>query len=115
MIIHSHCDTCKLTSGSAFTLNQIVPSANLNIVSGKEGLHTYNYKGDSGKNVACYFCSNCGTHVYHHQEAMGDKLIAKTMSLEGAKDFPPGVEVYGKARLPWVKEVAHTFDMMPPS
>lgn len=66
--------------------------------------------------MQCYFCQNCGSHVYHHQDAMGpDTIIAKTMNLEGAKDFQPKLEVYGKARLPWVREVAQTFEAMPPS
>jgi hypothetical protein len=68
----------------------------------------------SGNPVHCYYCPNCTSHVYHHQTVMGDKLIARTVFAEGSKDFKPALEVYGKVRLPWLKEVAQTFEIGPP-
>jgi hypothetical protein len=50
--LHSHCNTCKLLSGSAYTLNQIIPADALNITKGKD-LGKYTYKGESGKGVHC--------------------------------------------------------------
>ena len=45
-----------------------------------------------------------------------DTIVLRTALLEqGLKDFKPAAEVYGKDRLPWSKEVAETFDVMPPS
>lgn len=112
-----HCNTCKELSGSTFTLNQIIPAKALNITKGKDALGKYTYKGDSGKGVHCYFCKNCTSHIYHQQEAMGpDTIILRTGLLEeGIKNFKPGAEIYGKVRLPWEKEVAQTFETMPPS
>jgi len=108
-----HCDTCKQLGGGTYSLNQIVPKDNLKITKGK--LNTYTYYGDSGKPVNCYYCPNCTSHVYHHQTVMGDKIIARTILLDQGKSLKPGAEIYGKARLPWEKEVAQTFDTMPPS
>lgn len=34
---------------------------------------------------------------------------------QGVKNFKPGAEIFGKDRLPWEKEVATTFDVLPPS
>ncbi|ORY06371.1 Mss4-like protein [Clohesyomyces aquaticus] len=112
-----HCDTCKYLSGSTFTLNQIIPKANLKITKGESDLKKYTYYGDSGKAVNCYYCPNCTSHVYHHQLVMGDDtIIARTGLLEkGIKEFKPAAEIYGKARLPWEKEVAETFETLPPS
>ena len=112
---NSHCNTCKITAGSAFSLNQIVPKTDLKITKGEGQLTDYIYKGDSGKDVHCYFCKACGVHVYHWQMAAEDKVIAKTAPLEGMSAFEPAAEVYGKSRFPWVKEVAHTFETLPPS
>jgi hypothetical protein len=55
--------------------------------------------------------------VYHQQEALGDdKIVLRTGLLtEGIKTFQPGAEIFGKDRLSWEKEVAQTFDVMPPS
>lgn len=46
---------------------------------------------------------------------MGDDIVIRTMLLSSGKSMLPGAEIYGKARLPWEKEVAQTFDTMPPA
>jgi hypothetical protein len=45
---------------------------------------------------------------------MGDKIVVRTILLEKGKELKPWAEIYGEARLPWKKEVAQTFDTMPP-
>lgn len=57
--------------------------------------------------------------MYHQQEALGDdKIVLRTILLDqgglGA-GFKPAAEIYGKARFGWEKEVAQTFETMPPS
>lgn len=108
-----HCDTCKKLGGGAYSLNQIVPKENLQITKGK--LNTYTYHGDSGKPVNCYYCPNCTTHIYHHQTVMGDKIVIRTILLDQGKSLKAGAEIFGKDRLSWVKEVAQTFEVLPPS
>lgn len=111
-----HCNTCKELSGSTFTLNQIIPAKALKITKGDD-LGKYTYKGDSGRDVHCYYCKVCTSHVYHQQEALGpDSIVLRTGLLtEGIQKFQPGAEIFGKDRLSWEKEVAQTFDGMPPS
>ncbi|CAI6334691.1 unnamed protein product [Periconia digitata] len=112
-----HCDTCKILSGSVFTLNQIIPKSALTITKGSD-LGKYTYYGDSGKGVHCYYCKNCTAHVYHHQEIMGDDtIVLRTGLLKEGLDgtLKPAAEIYGKARLGWEKEVANTFETLPPS
>jgi hypothetical protein len=46
---------------------------------------------------------------------MGDKIVVRTILLDNGKDFQPSAEIFGKARLPWEKEVAQTFAVAPPS
>ncbi|KAF9690539.1 hypothetical protein EKO04_011449 [Ascochyta lentis] len=112
-----HCNTCKQLSGSTYTLNQIIPAKNLEITKGGDGLGRYTYQGDSGKSVHCYYCRTCTTHVYHAQEALGpDSIVLRTGLLdEGIEKFGPGAEIYCKVRLGWEKEVATSFEGMPPS
>lgn len=111
-----HCNTCKTLSGATYTLNQIIPAKALNITKGHD-LGKYTYKGDSGKNVHCFYCRNCTSHVYHQQEALGpDSIVLRTGLLtEGIQKFQPGAEIFGKDRLGWEKAVAQTFAVMPPS
>ena len=44
---YSHCDTCKILGGGAFTMNQIIPKDALKITKGGEP-SKYTYYGDSG-------------------------------------------------------------------
>ncbi|EOD48466.1 hypothetical protein GTA08_BOTSDO11609 [Neofusicoccum parvum] len=110
-----HCDTCKYLSGSTFTLNQIIPKSALKFTAGGDSLKTYTYTGESGKPVNCYYCPNCTTHPYHHQTALGDdKIVLRTGLLDEGKQFKPAAEIFGKAKLSWEKEVATTFETLPP-
>ncbi|KAF1351294.1 Mss4-like protein [Delphinella strobiligena] len=112
-----HCDTCKILSGGTYTLNQIIPKSALKITKGANAIKSYTYKGDSGNDVNCYYCPNCTTHVYHHQTVAGpDTIVLRTGVLtEGRKNFEPKAEIFGKDRLGWEKEVAHTFPVLPPN
>ncbi|KAI4216519.1 MAG: hypothetical protein LQ351_001008 [Letrouitia transgressa] len=108
----SHCDACKLLSGGESTLNTIALKSDLNITKGN--VKAYTYQGDSGKPVHCYYCPNCTSHVYHHQTVMGDdKIVIRTGLLEGGKDFKVAAEIFGKDRVSWQPEVAHTFEGPP--
>ncbi|KAL8673788.1 MAG: hypothetical protein Q9168_001800 [Polycauliona sp. 1 TL-2023] len=102
-----HCDACKMLSGSECTLNTLAGKDDINITKGKLG--TYDYQGDSGNPVHCYYCPNCTSHVYHHQVVMGDKIVVRSAMLDGSKDFKVNAEIFGKDRLGWQPEVAHTF------
>ena len=46
-----------------------------------------------------------------------DKLVVRTVYLDGAEDFKVAAELYGKERYSWQKEVdgAKTFEAGPPS
>lgn len=45
-----------------------------------------------------------------------DTIIARTgLIAEGRKNFDVGAEIYGKAKMSWEKEVATTFETLPPS
>ncbi|KAL8786356.1 MAG: hypothetical protein Q9213_002853 [Squamulea squamosa] len=108
----SHCDACKLLSGGEHTLNTLAAKNDIEITKGT--LKCYDYQGDSGNPVHCYYCPNCTSHVYHHQTVMGDnKIVVRTALLEGGKDFKVAAEIFGKDRLGWQREVARTFEGPP--
>jgi hypothetical protein len=59
----------------------------------------------TGKPVDCYFCSGCGSHVYHHQAVMPDKVILRTLLLDGGPQMPATGEIFAEGKLSWVKEL----------
>ncbi|KAK5069456.1 hypothetical protein LTS08_005375 [Lithohypha guttulata] len=105
-----HCEACKLQSGGEFTLNQLAPKDAFKLTKGD--LKVYTYKGDSGNPVDCYFCANCTSSPYHHQHALGDKIVVRTMLLHGSKDWgTPALEIFGKDKLNWQPQTAK--DILP--
>ncbi|KAK5685057.1 hypothetical protein LTS10_003132 [Elasticomyces elasticus] len=98
-----HCRTCQQLSGGPYSCNQIIPKGDLKVTKGKPAC--YSYTGASGKEVRCYFCATCTSHVYHQQDAMPDKVICRTLLLEGGKDMPATGEIFAEGRLGWVREL----------
>ncbi|KAF7846215.1 hypothetical protein BT93_L4831 [Corymbia citriodora subsp. variegata] len=109
-----HCMTCQSLSGGAYTLNQIVPKDAISFSKGGNSLKSYTYKGDSGKDVHCYYCPNCTTHPYHNQTANEGNIVVRTGLLKKAHSIEPAAEIFGKDRFSFQKETAHTFEVLPP-
>ncbi|KAH6662594.1 Mss4-like protein [Halenospora varia] len=98
-----HCSTCQKLGGGPYSLNAIIDRSELQILSGEP--KTYIYVGASGKEVRCYYCGNCTSHIYHQQEIMGEKIIVRTILLEGGSDMAVGGEIFKEGSLGWVKEL----------
>ncbi|CAI9636628.1 unnamed protein product [Alternaria burnsii] len=101
-----HCSTCQKLGGGPYSCNQIIPKEELHIISGEENIRQYRYKGASGKFVRCYFCKICTSHIYHHQDVMPEKIIVRTLLLEGGENMPATAEIFGEGRLAWVQELS---------
>ncbi|THX65145.1 hypothetical protein D6D11_00683 [Aureobasidium pullulans] len=101
-----HCSTCQKLGGGPYSCNQIIPKDDLKIVSGTPNVYTYT--GASGKSVRCYFCGTCTSHIYHHQDVMPDKIIVRTLLLDGGPQMPATGEIFGEGRLSWVRELQDT-------
>ncbi|KAI5920761.1 Mss4-like protein [Camillea tinctor] len=99
-----HCGTCQKLGGGPYSMNQIVHQDDLRIIQGQ--LKTYTYTGASGNPVNCYYCDNCTSHVYHHQAVMHDKIIVRTMLLDGGGDMEPSAEIFAEGKLPWIQDIA---------
>lgn len=61
-----------------------------------------------GKPVRCFYCGNCTSHIYHHQAAMPDKVIVRTLLLDGGAQLPATGEIFAEGRLGWVKDLQQT-------
>ena len=59
----------------------------------------------TGKDVRCFFCPTCTSHIYHHQDAMPDKIIVRTLLLDGGNDFPAGGEIFPEGKLAWAEDL----------
>lgn len=106
-----HCDTCKQLGGGPYSCNFIVPAEDLAMIKG-EPKH-YSWKGASGKEVHCYFCGSCGSHVYHRQDVMYDKVIVRTLLLDRGKELRAGGEIFQEGKLDLAQDLAGNLTATP--
>ncbi len=95
-----HCAECRKQSASAFGISVIVSSSDVRLVQGE--LKRWSRVADSGRTIACFFCPECGSRVWH-----GDKETAETISIKGGSfDEPPdiasAVHIWTDRKLPGV-------------
>lgn len=98
-----HCSTCQKLGGGPYSCNQIIDKSELVITKGTPKVYTY--QGASGKDVRCFYCGNCTSHVYHHQDAMPEKVIVRTLLLDGGSGMPATGEIFAEGRLGWVRDL----------
>ena len=98
-----HCRTCQLLGGGQYSLNQIVPVDKIRITRGS--CQVYRYTGASGKEVRCYYCARCTSHVYHVQDAMPGKAIVRTGLLDCSPKMGVGGEIFKEGALGWVGDL----------
>jgi hypothetical protein len=60
-----HCQECQKQSSSAFGMSLTVPRDAVVIIQGQPKAWTR--KADSGREVTCLFCGDCGTRLFHER------------------------------------------------
>ncbi len=111
--ITCHCKHCQKASGSAFSINIVVPSDSFEITGNT--LTDYLDQGDSGQDLHRYFCNQCGSPLYTEVAAMPGVTIVKVGTLNDTSTFKPALNIWCDSQMQWVKddEKAPNFDQMP--
>ncbi|KIX03533.1 uncharacterized protein Z518_07086 [Rhinocladiella mackenziei CBS 650.93] len=100
-----HCDTCKKISGAPYTCNYITSIEDFAISQGSDHLKVYEYQGASGKNVSCYYCEKCTSHIYHIQQRDPSKAIVRTLLLDCGNVMGASGEIFREGALGWVGDL----------
>lgn len=95
-----HCSDCQKQSGSAFSVNVLVPVEDF-LVEG-ESLGCYAKAGGSGLPVKRYFCTRCGSALYSEIAAMPGVLAVKAGTLADAALATPNLHLWCASAQPWV-------------
>lgn len=95
-----HCKHCQKQSGSAFSVNLIVPLAALDITG--DSLATFDDIGASGMGVKRHFCSHCGSPIHSELDAMPGVAALKAGTLDDASWVRPQVNMWCASAQPWV-------------
>jgi hypothetical protein len=110
-----HCSHCQKQSGSAFSVNLMVPAAAFSVTS--QTLATFDDIGDSGLGVKRHFCGRCGSPIYSELEANPGVVAIKAGTLDDPSRVEPQVHLWRASAQPWVPvaDEAQCFDRNPAS
>lgn len=95
-----HCTECRAQSASAFGISVIVPSAALRVTRGQPKRWARNTA--SGKVLACWFCPDCGSRLWHVNEPAAAEMSVKGGSLDDPPDLTGAAHIWTRSKLPGV-------------
>lgn len=96
-----HCTQCQNVSGSAFSVNVVVPAPSLTWQG--QSLASYADKGESGKPLSRKFCRNCGSSLATETEALPGAIIIKAGTLDDKSWLKPNYHLWTNSAQPWVR------------
>jgi hypothetical protein len=100
LVYACHCLDCQRWSGSAFTLNVLIPNDAI-AVSGT--LTSYAYNSASGATSVHYFCSECHARIYNTNASAPGLAILRAGTLTGSHLLVPVAHIWTKRMQPWLK------------
>lgn len=95
-----HCSDCQKQSGSAFSVNLMLPAEGFQV----DGLTlaSYRVRGGSGMPVRRFFCSHCGSPLYTEMAALPGMLAVKAGTLADPASIAPNLHLWCASAQPWV-------------
>ena len=99
MIAVCHCADCQKQSGSAFSVNVVVP--NDQITMDGETLTRFDVIGASGQTVSRNFCNRCGSPLTTVPESFGGLAAIKAGTLDDSSWVKPGIQIWCDSAQDW--------------
>ena len=95
-----HCRECRRQSASAFGISLIVPPKGLRVTQGAP--KSWTRPSDSGGQVECAFCPDCGSRLWHVSVGGPGILSIKGGSLDDSPDLSEAFHIWTRSKLPGV-------------
>ncbi len=96
-----HCTECQKQTSSAFGMTLPVAKRDFRLMSGT--LKEWRRMADSGRELACYFCPECGSRVYHSSSLGPDYWHLKPGTLDDTSWLAPVAQVWTNSAQPWLE------------
>src|SRR5689334_15922901 len=93
-----HCTECRKQSASAFGMSFLVPRVGFRVTKGQPKVWTR--LADSGRQLHCFFCPQCGSRVWHEREGITETVTVKAGSLDEPVDFSTAIHIWTSRKLP---------------
>ena len=103
MFVHCcHCSKCQTESGSAFALNALIESDQVETLQGSpEAVMT---PTESGRGQQVWRCPDCKIAVWSNYGGATDVLrFVRVGTLDEPRDVSPDIHIYTRSKLPWVR------------
>ncbi len=95
-----HCTECRKQSASAFGISLIMRASAFRLTDGHPKV--WQRPTDSGNQLDCWFCHDCGTRVWHVSSAAPGFRSVKGGSLDQPADLRGAVHIHTDRKLPGV-------------
>ena len=95
-----HCEECQKQSSSAFGLSMPVPRAAVVILQGQP--KQWKRVSDSGREVSCLFCGECGTRLFHNPARNAKITNVKAGTLDDTSWLKPVGNLWTQSSQKWV-------------
>lgn len=95
-----HCTECQTQSTSGFGMSMPTPKYGFRLTQGNHKI--WARTSDSGRQVECAFCSECGTRLYHLPSRNKSIINVKPGTLDNKKLFEPVGNLWVKSAQHWV-------------
>lgn len=95
-----HCRDCQKQSASAFAMQIMLARTSLRI---NGPIATFDKTADSGNTTTCYFCSACGTRLFHISNRSSDWVTLKVGTLDDTSNIRPVSHIWVSRKQPWVQ------------
>jgi len=95
-----HCTDCQRQSSSAFGMALWVRNADVGLLSGE--LREWIRTTPSGRRMACRFCPNCGTRLFHQMLGQTEFLSIKPGTLDDTRLLEPVGHLWTTSKQAWV-------------
>jgi hypothetical protein len=95
-----HCAECRKQSASAFGMSLVVQRSGFRVTQGTPEFWTW--RADSGREVKCAFCPDCGSRLWHEREAVSETVTIKAGSLDEPVDMTNAIHIWTSRKVPGV-------------
>ena len=109
-----HCRDCQKQSGSAFSVNLVVPMADIEITGTETAFHCI---GESGGKVERRFCADCGSPIRSLLGNMPGIAAIKAGTLDIPPTQTPNMQIWRRSAQGWLDKLPAraSFETSPPA
>jgi hypothetical protein len=95
-----HCHDCQKQSASAFSLSIPVARSQIHL----DGpLGRFEKPAESGAVTSCWFCTRCGSRLFHASSRSPEVATLKAGTLDDTSDLRPAAHLWVARKQPWVR------------